>query len=277
MGTDFQSGHHEIHQGVPTGEEQVPGERTEILEEGSAGGSVGADEPVVLIGEGEKGVIEKGQDVQSGQERSEMLFAVAKVMFQVLALGLKRVVVLVFDLPARPPRGDDRGDVGLGDFEVGNEAVAVKNFSLRVGDGQFTPVGLEAVLCVGQRHRMGITIGVGFPLVAGVLNPQGEGLEILAGWEKVDPVVEGLVRLGFADKNEMETQKEAAPAGGLMGIEVVAEQGGLETRIGGSVLFEPSFGGGDLTVLLGVAVLWGDELRAERDGVGLAGSHEDWS
>ena len=39
--------------------------------------------------------------------------------------------------------------------------------------------------------------------------------------------------------------------------------------------FQPAFGGVDFTVLLFLAVLGEDELRTQRDGVGLAGGNND--
>src|ERR1035437_1098613 len=81
--------------------------------------------------------------------------------------------------------------------------------------------------------------------------------------------------VGLANKDEVEVVQQGAPAKGLMGVEVVAQQGGLERRASGPVLLEPAFGGGDFAVLLGVAILGGDELRAQGNGLGLAGRHDD--
>ena len=53
VGTDFQAGHHEIHECVPTGKEPITGERAQIIEESLAGGQMGADQPIVPIGDGE--------------------------------------------------------------------------------------------------------------------------------------------------------------------------------------------------------------------------------
>jgi hypothetical protein len=41
------------------GEEHVAGERAQIVEEGFAGRQHGANEPVVLVSEGEEGVVER--------------------------------------------------------------------------------------------------------------------------------------------------------------------------------------------------------------------------
>src|SRR5664279_4801723 len=81
--------------------------------------------------------------------------------------------------------------------------------------------------------------------------------------------------VGLADKDEVEVVQQSAPAKGLMGVEVVAQQGGLEWGISGPIFLEPAFGGGDFAVLLGVAILGGDELRAQGDGLRLAGGHDD--
>ena len=116
VGTDFQAGHHEIHECVPTGKEPITGESAQIIEESLAGGQVGADQPIVPSGEGEECVMEKGQDVHGCQERREMFFAMAEVMFEVIALGFKSVVVFVFDLPSDPGRGHEGGDVLVGDL-----------------------------------------------------------------------------------------------------------------------------------------------------------------
>jgi hypothetical protein len=73
--------------------------------------------------------------------------------------------------------------------------------------------------------------------------------------------------IGLADKDEVEVVQEGTPAKGLMGVEVVAQQGGLERGVSGPVLLEPAFGGGDFAVLLGVAILGGDELRAQGESL----------
>ena len=82
IGADLEPPHHEIHQCLPVGKGQVAGERAQIVEEGLARGQGGADEPIVGVGEGLKGVKEKTQDVHRGQEGGQMPFAVPKVVLQ---------------------------------------------------------------------------------------------------------------------------------------------------------------------------------------------------
>ena len=93
VGTDFQVGHHEIHQGVPTGKHEIAREGAQILEESLAVGQTGAGEPVVRVGEGQESMIEESQDVAGGQEGGEVFLAMAEVVFEGIALGFEGVVV----------------------------------------------------------------------------------------------------------------------------------------------------------------------------------------
>lgn len=68
------------------------------------------------------------------------VFAVAEIMFQVIALGFEGVVLLVFDLPTSSARSGDRGDVGPGDFE-GFGSMAGRLLWLGDRPGQRLPAG----------------------------------------------------------------------------------------------------------------------------------------
>jgi hypothetical protein len=56
-----------------------------VLEECFACWQRGADQPVGIVAESQETVEEEGQDVESSQERREVLLAVAEVMLQVIA------------------------------------------------------------------------------------------------------------------------------------------------------------------------------------------------
>src|SRR5215510_14007310 len=47
---------------------------------------------------------QKGQEVETEQNRREVLLAMPKIVLQMVALGLEHVVIFVFDLPAPPTR-----------------------------------------------------------------------------------------------------------------------------------------------------------------------------
>ena len=95
--------------------------------------------------------------------------------------------------------------------------------------------------------------------------------------QQADPLVEVGVRVGFAGEEEVRALKQDAATEGLMGVEIVAQKRDVVVQarqIARGLLVQPAFGGGDFAVLLVVAVLRGDELRAQRDGVLLAGGDD---
>ena len=141
--------------------------------------------------------------------------------------GFKNIVVFVFNLPARPSGGHDRRHIVLGNFQIGDKAVAIKNLSLGRGHGEFTPVDFEGVLAFGQGNLVGIAIGIVFPLGT-VLDTHFEQRQILAPGQKIDPVVEGLMGIGFADVDKMKVVEQGLSAEGLMGVNIIAEQGDLQ-------------------------------------------------
>lgn len=66
-------------------------------------------------------------------------------------------------------------------------------------------------------------------------------------------------------------------AEGLMGVEVVTQQRVVAGVIALGVGGQPAFGGGDFTILLGLAVLRGDELGPQGHDLGVAGADDDRS
>ena len=89
-----------------------------MFEEGLAGGQFSPDQPVAPVAVGQEGVDEVREHVHGGQQRGKVLFPMAEVVLQVVALGLECVVVLVLDLPSAPCGGDDTGDIFIVDPPV---------------------------------------------------------------------------------------------------------------------------------------------------------------
>src|ERR1035441_7586875 len=114
---------------------------------------------------------------------------------------------------------------------------------------------------------------VSVPLTAG-LEAKLDRAQIGAGPQEVDPVVEGLVGVGLADEEEVAVVQERAPAEGLMGVEMVGQEGDGTRVIAGGVVLQPAFGGGQFAILFGVAILRGDELGSQGDDLRLAGGHQ---
>jgi hypothetical protein len=84
-----------------------------VFEEGATGGQVPADGLVALIGAIKQGREEKRQEREAGEDGGVMLFAVAVVMLEPVALGLEPIVVLVLDRPAAASGFDNGDDVGF--------------------------------------------------------------------------------------------------------------------------------------------------------------------
>ena len=124
-----------------------------MIEEGLAGRQPGPHQPVGLIEPAQGGMPQERQEIQAGEDCRQLLLAVTQVVFEMVALGLEGVVVLVLDLPAGPPGSDQAGDVGLVDRPVGDPGVVIDRVALGVGDADFAPVDLESVLALGQGGR----------------------------------------------------------------------------------------------------------------------------
>ncbi len=74
-----------------------------MVEKGLSGGQFVADHPVDLIAEGEESVKQESQDVEGGQRRGQMRFAVAEVVIKMVS-SLFRVLLFSFSIfhRARP-------------------------------------------------------------------------------------------------------------------------------------------------------------------------------
>ena len=187
VGTDFESLHHEVHEPFPAFKVQIGGEGFEVLKEPAPRSDLVANQPVVFIGQFQQGVQPKGQQVHRHQQGGEMLFAVAEVMFQMIAPVLEHVVILVFDLPAGPPGGHQSCHVVSADGPVGDIAVAVKHRPFGVGDGQLAPVEHQRVGSLGQGHAIGPLVVVMLPAVAPAFDPLLQGVQTLALLQALDP------------------------------------------------------------------------------------------
>ena len=81
-----------------------------------------------------------------------MLLPVPEVVFQVIALGLKHVVVFVLDLPARAPGTHQAGRVVRRDRPVGDPGVAINRLVGVVRHRHVAPVDRQRLVAVGQRR-----------------------------------------------------------------------------------------------------------------------------
>ena len=79
---------------------------------------------------------------------------------------------------------------------------------------------------------------------------------------------------GLAGEEKMKSSLSGLLAKGLMGLEVVAQEGDSPRSVMATPGIEPPGGGPDLAVLLRGSLLRNNELRGKGDHPGLAGSHQ---
>lgn len=88
---------------------------------------------------------EKGQEVEGGKQGSQMLRAMAEVVFEMVPLILEGIVVFILYFPACASCLHDRGD-GFGrQRELGHERVVIELCARGIRERQFAPVHIERI------------------------------------------------------------------------------------------------------------------------------------
>src|SRR5258708_16174536 len=67
----------------------------------------------------------EGGEVEDGEDRGQMMLAVAEIVLEVVALGFHRIEAFVLDFPARSATSCQFDDIVAGDRQVGEEAVSI--------------------------------------------------------------------------------------------------------------------------------------------------------
>ena len=219
-------------------------------------------------------VQQEGQEVQGGEQRGQMPLAMAKVVFEMIALGLHDVVAAVLDVPAGPAGLGEPRDAICRDDMGGDPGVVVDRPALAIRGGELEPVDLQGVVPVAQGNVAQETIGVGEDLAA--LTPDDPvGCEETGAGAALDPFGERGVRGGLAHEEEIKALGASRLAQRLAAVEVVAEErhapGAVVTTPGG----EPALGGRRFAVLLVVTILGDDEFRRKRQDIAAARRHHD--
>jgi len=92
-----------------------------------------------IIGDVADGMEGEGQQVEAGEYGSQVLLAVAEVVFEVVAVVLEGVEGLVLDLPSGAAAGGEFDDVVGTDGQIADPAVAVGGLALGVEDLDLEP------------------------------------------------------------------------------------------------------------------------------------------
>ncbi len=93
--------------------------------------------------------------------------------------------------------------------------------------------------------------------------------------DAVDIAEQRGVAIGFHAQDEVGAGRQDLSAHRLFGVEVIAETDRPEAGMARGVAVQPAAGGLGLAVLLGVAVLRGDEFRAQRHRMRVADPDQD--
>ena len=67
----------------------------------------------------------EGDQIESGEDRREVVFSVAEIVLEIVPLGFQGVESFVLDFPPRPSGGGEVLDVVGVDWQIGDEAVAI--------------------------------------------------------------------------------------------------------------------------------------------------------
>lgn len=130
----------------PALKEQVTGERADIVEEGCTRAEFLADGMIDGIGHIENGVQQESQQVEREQNGREIVLAVTKVVFQMIAIVLQDVMALVLGFPAGTTGVDGGDHARVVEEMIGNELVEVESFpGFLLHNRDFTPVDQEGI------------------------------------------------------------------------------------------------------------------------------------
>ena len=207
----------------------------------------------------------EGEQVERGERHGQIGLAVPEIVFKLVAVVFQDVEAFVLDLPPCAAASGDLGDVALGDRQRGNEGHLVCDCALGVEAVEADPVDQHGVLAVAQRNLLDEPVAMRLARLAFA------DLDLMTReFGSIDEVVERLVRGLLAGEDEIVAVVREPLDHALAGEQIVAQihrSQGLQAR---AVLHEPAFDRVALAVLLLGAVLFDDELRRERDHLGMS-------
>ena len=91
-----------------------------------------------------------------------MLLTMAKIVFQMVALGFEGIIIFVLDLPSSPARDPDFHHRLVGNPMIRRPGIVMNDLAIGTRNLQFTPVDENRIVASAQRHLIEIAIGEGF-------------------------------------------------------------------------------------------------------------------
>ena len=132
-----------------------------------------------------------------------MLFAMAVVMFEMIAFGFQGIVVLVLNVPAGSSGLHDGLHACVIQVVLCRKGIAIQDGTVGLfGDREFTPIDPHGVFSRTSRDLAGIPIGMD-GVKAPIPAADGELLQISSSFDPSQPLVQRCVRLWLADQDEV--------------------------------------------------------------------------
>jgi len=224
-----------------------------------------------FVGDIAGGMKREGQKVEGGENGGQALFAVAEIVFDVVAFGFQYIECLIFDFPSGTTAGGQFGDIVGADRKISDEAIAIGDGAAGVENLDLEPVDLQGIVAVAQRDILDPTVTVDdFDLTA--LDRFFVALKIDPG----DVFLDQGMRGRLADEDEMPVDGADGLAQGLAGEQIVAEIDRAKPGVVRPVGRQPPLRSGVLTVLFFRAILRGNEFWFERDDLVVPGSDQSY-
>ena len=88
----------------------------------------------------------------------KILLLMAEVVFEVLALGFERVVILVLDLPTCSARSGNRHDIVVSDVMGRGPGLAEHHVALGIRGDEFAPINPQGIIAVAQGRLIDLTV-----------------------------------------------------------------------------------------------------------------------
>ena len=116
-------------------------ECAQIIKKSLAGFEGGSQQLVGGVDELLNGMDEKGHNVQSEKHGRQIVVAMPKIVFEVIAMFFEDIVAFVFVLPTGSSSVSNLLDIVASNKVVGDPSVVIEHSStVGVGNGQFKPV-----------------------------------------------------------------------------------------------------------------------------------------
>ena len=134
---------------LPTVKDHITHQGPDIIEKGLAPRQDLAKQCILGIAPLQHGMEQKGEQVEAQHNRREILLAMPKVVFDMVALGLEHIVVFVFDLPPTTARLRSLRNVVSRDLVIRDKAIVVELIArLGVDYRDLEPIDRQGLLPV---------------------------------------------------------------------------------------------------------------------------------